>query len=74
MPEPHQSRQYLYKDCSLVKKWLSNDLKKEQQQQKKKKKPKSGDDGPEEKGDGYPHTNSCLMIFGGPPTYESRHR
>ena len=66
----HQTRvNHLIKDCGLLKKWLSGNLKKGDP----KKKPEPEGDAVEEKEEGYPEHN-VLMIFGGPVAYESRHR
>jgi hypothetical protein len=59
---------HLYKDCTLMNKYVSRGSKKGDQ----KKKPEPGEGDAEGKDDGFPDTDSCLMIFGGPTAYESR--
>jgi hypothetical protein len=61
---------HLYKDCALMKKYLSGGTRKGEQ----KKRPEPADDDAEGKDDGFPDPNGCLMIFEGPATYESRCR
>jgi hypothetical protein len=60
---------HLYKDCALMKKYLSGGSRKGEQ----KKKPESTEGDAEGKDDGFPDTDGCLMVFGGPTAYESRH-
>jgi hypothetical protein len=61
---------HLYKDYALMKKYWSGGYRKGEQ--KKKPEPAEGD--AEGKDDGFPDTDGCLMIFGGPAAYESRRR
>jgi hypothetical protein len=60
----------LYKNCALLKKYLSGVSKKGEQ----KKKPEPGEGDAKGKDDGFPDTDGYLMIFGGPTASESRHR
>jgi hypothetical protein len=61
---------HAYKDCGLVKKVLSRGPK----QKDGKKKPDPLEDTAEEKEDAFPQETGCLMIFGGPTAYDSKHR
>jgi hypothetical protein len=61
---------HLYKDRALLKKYLFGGSKRGEQ--RKKPEPREGD--AEEKDDGFPNSDGCLMIFGGPAAYESRRR
>jgi hypothetical protein len=53
-----------------MKKYLSGGSRKGEQ----KKKPELRESDTEGKDDGFPDTDGCLMIFGGPTAYESRCR
>jgi hypothetical protein len=53
-----------------MKKYLSGGSRKGEQ----KKKPEPGEGNVKKKDDGFPDTDCCLMIFGGPTAYESRRR
>jgi hypothetical protein len=61
---------HLYKDCTLMKKYLSGGSRKGE----KKKKPEPAEGDAEGKDDGFPDTDGCLMIFGGPMAYKSKCR
>jgi hypothetical protein len=61
---------HTYKDCGLMKKFLSEGSKKEDG---KKKPDPSGDDA-EEKEDAFLEETGCLMIFSGPVAYDSKCR
>jgi hypothetical protein len=58
---------HAYKDCGLMKKFLSRGSK---QKDGKKKPDPSEDDA--EKEDAFPEETGCLMIFGGPTAYDSK--
>jgi hypothetical protein len=60
---------HAYKDCGLMKKFLSRGSK-----QKDEKKPDPLEDTAEEKEDAFPQETGCLMIFGGPTAYDSKRR
>ena len=60
---------HLYKDCSLMRKYLFEGLNKEEQG----KEPAPTDDA-EEKDDAFPTPNDALMIFGGSAAYDSKRR
>jgi hypothetical protein len=59
---------HLYKDCALMKQFLSGGSKKGDQ--RRKPGPEADDD--EEKDGGFPVTYGCLMIFDGTTTYDSK--
>ena len=61
---------HLYKDCGLMRKYLSRGLNKGEQG----KEPAPATDDAEEKDDGFPTPNDCLMIFGGSVAYYSKCR
>jgi hypothetical protein len=61
---------HLYKDCALMKKYLSGGSRKGEQ----KKKPELREGDAEGKDDGFPGIDGCLMIFGGPTAYDSSRR
>jgi len=61
---------HLYKDCGLMRKYLSGGLNKWEQG----KEPAPTTDNAEEKDDAFPMLNGALMIFGGSMAYDSRHR
>jgi hypothetical protein len=61
---------HLYKDCAVMKKYLSGGTKKGEQ----KKRPEPADSDVEGKDDSFPDSDGCLMIFVGPAAYESRCR
>jgi hypothetical protein len=60
---------HLYKDCSLMKQFLSGGSKKVDQ---KKKSDSVMEDDVKEKDDGFPKMMGCLMIFGGMTAYDSK--
>jgi hypothetical protein len=57
---------HLYKDCSLMKRFLSGGSKRRD----KKKKPDPPEDDAKEKEGAFPETMSCLMIFSGTTAYD----
>jgi hypothetical protein len=59
MPKPRLPIKHLYKDCTLLKKYLLGGSRKGEQ----KKKPDASDGDAEGKDDGFLDTNGCLMIF-----------
>ena len=59
---------HLLKDCGLMKKWLSGNLRKGE-----RKKPEVLDGGEEEKDEAFPE-HDVLMIFGGPAACESKRK
>ncbi|XP_066373176.1 uncharacterized protein [Miscanthus floridulus] len=59
---------HAYKDCGLMKKFLSGGSKKGDG----KKKPVPLEDDVDEKQDAFPEETGCLMIFGGPTVYDSK--
>ena len=61
---------HLLKDCGLMRKFLAGSAKKGEQG----KEPAPAADDAEEKDDGFPMPNDCLMIFGGSAAYDSKHR
>ena len=61
---------HLLKNCGLAKRWFCNNAKRGEQ----KKKPEPEDAAKKEKQGGFPETDGCLMIFGGPLAYESKHK
>jgi hypothetical protein len=61
---------HLYKDCALMKKYLSGGTRKGEQ--KKRSEPTDGDI--KGKDDDFPDPDIYLMRFGGPAAYESRRR
>jgi hypothetical protein len=61
---------HAYKDCGLIKKFLSGGSK----QRDRKKKPDPPEDKAKEKEDAFPEETGCLMIFGGPTVYDSKRR
>ena len=60
---------HLLKDCSLMRRFLSGGSNKGEQG---KDPPPTMDDA-EEKDDGFPTLDGCLMIFGGSAAYDSKH-
>ena len=58
------------KDCSLMQKFLSESSNKGEQG----KEPAPTTDDAEEKDDGFPMPDGCLMIFGGSTAYDSKRR
>jgi hypothetical protein len=64
------STKHLYKECSLMKRFLSGDSKMDQ---KKKSDPTAEDDA-KRKEDAFLETIGCLMIFGGTTAYDSKPR
>jgi hypothetical protein len=58
----------LYKDCTLMKKYLSGGTRMGEQ----KKRPEAVESDAEGKDDGFPNPDGCLMIFRGPAACESR--
>jgi hypothetical protein len=58
---------HAYKDCGLMKKFLSGGSK----QSDGKKKPDPLEDDAEEKEDAFPEETGCLIIFSGPMAYDS---
>ena len=60
---------HMYKDCGLMRKYLSGGLNKGEQG----KEPGPTIDDAEEKDDGFPMPDGCLMIFGGSTAYDSKH-
>jgi hypothetical protein len=60
----------LYKDCTLMKKYLLGGTRKWEQ----KKRPEREEGDAEGKDDAFLYPDGCLMIFGGPTPYESRRR
>jgi hypothetical protein len=60
----------MYKDCSLMKRFLSGGSKRRDQ----KKKPDPPEDDAKEKEGTFLETTGCLMIFGGTMTYDSKRR
>jgi hypothetical protein len=61
---------HLYRDCSLMKRFLSRGSKRGDQ----KRKPDPSEDDAEEKEGTFPETMGCLMIFDGTTAYDSKHR
>ena len=61
---------HLLKDWSLMQKFLSGSSNKGEQG----KEPTPTMDDAEEKDDGFPMPDDCLMIFGGSVTYDSKRR
>jgi hypothetical protein len=61
---------HLYKDCSLMKRFLPGGSKKRDQM--KKSNPAAND--AKEKDNGFSETIGCLMIFDGMVAYDSKHR
>ena len=61
---------HLLKDCGLMRKFLSRNSNKGEQG----KEPTPTMDDTEEKDDGFPMPDNCLMIFGGSAAYDSRRR
>ena len=61
---------HLLKDCGLMHKFLLGSANKGEQG----KEPAPTADDAEEKDDGFPTLNGCLMIFGGSTAYDSKHR
>jgi hypothetical protein len=61
---------HTYMDCGLMKKFLARGSK----QKDGKKKPDTPEDTTEEKEDTFLQETSCLMIFSGQTTYDSKHR
>ena len=59
---------HMYKDCSLMKHFITGGSKKWEQ----KKKPEAEADDAGERDDGFPLPDGCLMLFGGPEAYGSR--
>ena len=55
-------------ECDLIKRYFSGDYKATSTGTP------FGPTSNEEKGDAYPDPKGCLMIFGGPGAYESKHR
>ena len=62
------SAKHLYKDCGLMRKYLSGGLNKGEQG----KEPAPTTDDAKEKDDAFPTPNGALMIFGGSTTYDSK--
>ena len=60
----------MYKDCSLMKRFLTDGSKKWEQ----KKKPEAQADDAGEKDGGFPSPDGCLMILGGLEAYGSKRR
>ena len=61
---------YLLKDCGLMRKFLAGSANKGEQG----KEPAPTTDDAEERDDGFPTPDSCLMIFGGSTAYDSKRR
>ena len=61
---------HLYKECGLMRKYLSGGLSKGEQG----KEPAPSIDDAEEKDDAFPTPNGALMIFGGSAAYDSKRR
>ena len=61
---------HLYKDCSLMRWFFSEDSNKGEH----KKDPAPTTDDVEEKDDGFPTPDGCLMIFRGSVAYDSKRR
>ena len=61
---------HLYKDCILIKRFLSGGSNKGEH----RKDPKPAVDGAKGKNGGFPTLDGCLMIFGGLAAYDSRRR
>ena len=61
---------HLYKDCGLMRKYLSGSLKKGEQG----KEPVPTTDDAEEKDDAFPMPNGALMIFEGSMAYDAKRR
>ena len=61
---------HLYKDCILMKRFLSRGSNKGEH----RKEPKPAIDDTEGKDGGFPTLDGCLMIFGGSAAYNSKHR
>ena len=61
---------HMLKDCGLMRRFLSRGSNKGEQG----KDPAPTADDAEEKYDGFPRSNGCLMIFGGSAAYDSKHR
>ena len=61
---------HLYKECGLMRKYLTGGLNKGEQG----KEPTPRTDDVEEKDDTFPTTNGALMIFGGSAAYDSKRR
>ena len=70
MPEPCFPVKHLYKDCVLMKRFLSRGSNKGEH--RKKTEPAIGD--AEGKDGRFPTLDGCLMIFGGSATYDSNRR
>ena len=60
----------MYKDCGLMKRFLSGGSNKGEHG----KDPDPTTDDAEEKNDGFPSPDGCLMIFGGSEAYDSKRR
>jgi hypothetical protein len=60
---------HAYKDCGLMKKFLAGSSKKGEQ-----KRPDPEQDDAKGEDSAFPHETGCLMIFGGPESYTSKHR
>ena len=69
MPEPRLPIKHLLKDCSLMQWFLSGGSNKGEQG----KEPTPTADDAEEKDDGFPTSDGCLMIFRGSAAYDSKH-
>ena len=61
---------HLYKDCSLMQRFLFGGSNKGEH----RKDPAPTTDNTEEKDDGFPTPDGCLMIFGGSEAYDSKRR
>ena len=61
---------HLYKDCVLMKRFLSRGFNKGEH----RKEPKLAIDDAKGKDGGFSALDDCLMIFGGSAAYDSRHR
>ena len=61
---------HMLKDYGLMRKFLSESSNKGEQG----KEPAPTADDSEEKDDGFPTPDGCLMIFGGSSVYDSKHR
>ena len=70
MPKHAFLVKHLYKDCGLIRKFLSGSSNKGGQG----KDPPPTTDDAEEKDDDFPTPDGCLMIFGGSAAYDSKHR
>ena len=68
MPEPWFPFKHLYKDCVLMKWFLSGGSNKGEH----RKEPKPAPDDAEGKDDGFKTLDGCLMIFGGSAAYDSK--